>query len=245
MGTMPSAGQLVCPSCGAGVPEGARRCAHCDAPVATVRCASCFRMNAHDCAFCSGCGRDLGLAPTPRDGTLSCPDCHLPLSAFECGSAGLLHDCGGCGGQFVELGALRNLIERHDRLDVGLARARTSPVRAETRVHYVACPVCGSMMNRRNFGGGSGVIVDVCSKHGTWFDSGELPRVLAFVESGGLSRARERDAAEREAAARKEHVRERVGLASTGIGGALGDAAEGSGRSGSLLEDLLMDLFGG
>ena len=31
----------------------------------------------------------------------------------------------------------------------------------------------------------SGVVVDVCSAHGTWFDEGELPRVLAFVESYG------------------------------------------------------------
>jgi hypothetical protein len=47
-------------------------------------------------------------------------------------------------------------------------------------------------MNRQNFGGMSGVIVDICSKHGVWFDSGELPRVLEFVENGGLARARER-----------------------------------------------------
>jgi Zn-finger nucleic acid-binding protein len=205
-------------------------------------------MNTRDAGYCSGCGRDLGLAPIPRDGALACPDCRLPLSAFECGSTGLLHDCGGCGGQFVEIVALRDLIERHDRLDVGLSRARTSPMRAETRVHYVACPVCGSMMNRRNFGGGSGVVVDVCSKHGTWFDSGELPRVLAFVESGGLSRARERDATERQAAAREKHVRERVGVARAGIGGVLGvarEAPEGTGSGASLLEDLLMELFGG
>jgi hypothetical protein len=58
-------------------------------------------------------------------------------------------------------------------------------------------------MNRRNFGGSSGVIVDVCSSHGLWFDLGELPRVLSFVEAGGLARAklREAEANERRAAA--------------------------------------------
>jgi Zn-finger nucleic acid-binding protein len=240
---VPLARALVCPSCGAGVDEGARRCAHCDAPIATVRCAACFLMNARDSAHCSGCGRELGLEPTPRDGTLACPDCRVPLSAFECGSAGLLHDCGRCGGQFVEVAALRDLIEHHDRLDVGLARARTAPVRADTRVRYVACPVCGSMMNRRNFGGGSGVVVDVCVRHGTWFDAGELPRVLAFVESGGLTRARQRDTAEREAAAREKHVRERVSVSGVGLHGTL-DAGDGP-SSGSFIQDLLMDLFGG
>jgi hypothetical protein len=48
-------------------------------------------------------------------------------------------------------------------------------------------------MNRRNYGGASGVIVDVCTVHGTWFDTGELPRVLAFVEGGGLAAARRRE----------------------------------------------------
>jgi Zn-finger nucleic acid-binding protein len=201
-------------------------------------------MNSRDSAHCSGCGRDLGLEPTPRDATLACPNCRVPLSAFECGSAGLLHDCERCGGQFVEVAALRDLIEHHDRLDVGLARARTAVVRAETSVHYVACPVCGSMMNRRNFGGGSGVVVDVCARHGTWFDVGELPRVLAFVDSGGLTRTRQRDAAEREAAAREKHVRERVGAGGMGASATLDDAGKGAG-GGSLIKDLLMDLFGG
>jgi Zn-finger nucleic acid-binding protein len=45
-------------------------------------------------------------------------------------------------------------------------------------------------MQRRNFGKTSGVIVDVCAQHGTWFDPGELSRVLAFVEAGGLAEAR-------------------------------------------------------
>jgi Zn-finger nucleic acid-binding protein len=49
-------------------------------------------------------------------------------------------------------------------------------------------------MTRRNFGGNSGVIIDVCRSHGVWFDRGELPRVLAFVEAGGLELARKREA---------------------------------------------------
>jgi Zn-finger nucleic acid-binding protein len=202
-------------------------------------------MNALDSAHCSACGRDLGIEPTPRDGTLACPACHIPLAAFECGSAGLAHDCGRCGGQFVELAALRDLIERHDRLDAGLGRRRTGSLRAEARVRYVACPACGSMMNRRNFGGGSGVVVDVCAKHGTWFDDGELPRVLAFVESGGLARARERDAAEREAAAREKHVRERLSIGDVGASRGLAVGGDEGEHGASLLEDLLMGLFGG
>jgi len=51
-------------------------------------------------------------------------------------------------------------------------------------------------MLRRNFGGQSGIIVDVCAVHGVWFDRGELPRVLEFVERGGLELERRRKAEE-------------------------------------------------
>lgn len=52
-------------------------------------------------------------------------------------------------------------------------------------------------MNRLNFGKVSGVIVDVCKPHGTWFDAGELTRVVAFASAGGLERTRERERLER------------------------------------------------
>jgi Zn-finger nucleic acid-binding protein len=61
-------------------------------------------------------------------------------------------------------------------------------------------------MLRKNFGQSSGIIVDVCRSHGIWFDSGELPRVLAFVEAGGLELAREREAEQKRQAERRERV---------------------------------------
>jgi hypothetical protein len=55
-------------------------------------------------------------------------------------------------------------------------------------------------MNRTVFGKSSGVIVDVCTTHGTWFDARELTASLAFVERGGIElverRERERKAEE-------------------------------------------------
>lgn len=61
-------------------------------------------------------------------------------------------------------------------------------------------------MHRKNFGGASGVIVDVCTLHGIWFDAGELPNVLSFVERGGLERARKLD----EERARRARVEQRA-----------------------------------
>ncbi len=49
-------------------------------------------------------------------------------------------------------------------------------------------------MNRVNFAHCSGVIVDVCKEHGTWFDADELRRIVEFIRAGGLvtTRAREK-----------------------------------------------------
>jgi hypothetical protein len=48
-------------------------------------------------------------------------------------------------------------------------------------------------MNRSNFGGGSGVIVDVCGHHGAFLDRGELTRIVDFVEKGGWERVKKRE----------------------------------------------------
>ena len=50
-------------------------------------------------------------------------------------------------------------------------------------------------MNRSNYGGGSGIVLDACRDHGLWFDKGELAAIVAFLEKGGWDRirARERD----------------------------------------------------
>jgi Zn-finger nucleic acid-binding protein len=191
----------ACSACGAQVDEQARRCRYCAAPVATVRCSTCFHMNVPDAAYCSGCGSELGLEPVGEVGELSCPVCHKPLDVYPSGP-GILFDCGLCGGQFVEHALLHEMVDRHEHIALPERTAGAS-CRPDPHVHYIPCPACHALMNRKNFGGMSGVIVDVCKKHGTWFDLGELPRVLAFVAGGGLARSRARTA-EEEARVRRE-----------------------------------------
>jgi Zn-finger nucleic acid-binding protein len=55
-------------------------------------------------------------------------------------------------------------------------------------------------MNRVNFARCSGVVVDVCKGHGTWFDRDELRQIVEFIRGGGLevSRAREKRELEEE-----------------------------------------------
>jgi Zn-finger nucleic acid-binding protein len=63
------------------------------------------------------------------------------------------------------------------------------PPGATTNIIYRPCPTCNALMMRRNFGRVSGIIVDECRRHGSYFDIGELEDVLAFVRSGGLQAA--------------------------------------------------------
>jgi Zn-finger nucleic acid-binding protein len=72
----------------------------------------------------------------------------------------------------------------NDRGDETVAAKRQA---VEREVRYLRCPQCQETMSRMNFGKRSGVIVDVCKLHGTWFDAGELDGVLAFVAHGGLA----------------------------------------------------------
>jgi len=41
-------------------------------------------------------------------------------------------------------------------------------------------------MQRKNFAGHSGVVVDWCGSHGTWLDTHEMEDIAAFVLEGGL-----------------------------------------------------------
>ena len=69
-------------------------------------------------------------------------------------------------------------------------RGMTEP---EPGFHYRPCPVCRKLMNRSNYGGGSGVIVDVCGPHGVFLDRGELTKIVDFLEKGGWERVKKRE----------------------------------------------------
>lgn len=49
-------------------------------------------------------------------------------------------------------------------------------------------------MERASFGARSGIFLDTCAAHGTWFDPHELEDALHFVSSVGLDAVREAEA---------------------------------------------------
>ncbi len=179
-----------CPVCGAFTRENERACRHCSTLLATLRCGHCYELNFPEDLHCRGCGLELGLSPHAEGSPQTCPDCKRPLQAFKSGP-GELHACERCGGQMVTHGLLRALVEQRAVLGSAVPSPGEAPRGNPMAdpVQYRPCPSCSQLMNRKNFGGISGIIVDVCSLHGTYFDAGELPRVLEFVRRGGLAKA--------------------------------------------------------
>jgi Zn-finger nucleic acid-binding protein len=111
---------------------------------------------------------------------------------------------------FVPREVLADVLAHAERSGPFVSDVARAPLAALEEVRYVPCPLCHATMNRANFGKVSGVIVDVCKEHGTWFDGGELTRVVAFAANGGLvkTRAREKQEEEQKARERVEAHRE-------------------------------------
>ena len=118
--------------------------------------------------LCPADGTPLLAAPEPYASVRVCPSCHgclLPPQLFE-----RLH---------ADPASL-------DGIEAVIPAAEVRP----ESPRYRWCPVCDEQMARRNFERVSGVIVDVCPTHGTWFDAGELEAARAFARGGAGSAAR-------------------------------------------------------
>jgi Zn-finger nucleic acid-binding protein len=207
------AGHLSCPSCGAAADANAVRCDHCKVQLQTAACPRCFGFNFIGARHCSRCGAQLfapAAATAPGDGARPCPRCKTALTLFAVGDV-FLEECGRCGGLWVDVGSFQKVVTRHEQRAafVGLgAPGVVAPRAATDTTGYIRCPECGTLMNRVNFARCSGVIVDVCKPHGTWFDADELQRILAFIAEGGLERARQREREREEIEAERKRLHE-------------------------------------
>ena len=104
---------------------------------------------------------------------------------------------------------------------------------------YRSCPSCGKVMNRRNYGRVSGVVLDMCKTCGVWFDADELAAIVRWVEDGGLDSSRARRA---EADAADMHKPRPSMAPTTGSGGAWAVALVARGR---LAESVAEEVLGG
>ena len=101
----------------------------------------------------------------------------------------------GCGGFWTSAETFESLCADKEEQSAVLTFISTQNFEtpAEPSVSYIPCPDCNQLMNRSNFARSSGVIIDLCRQHGVWFDANELPKIIDFIDKGGLARAREKD----------------------------------------------------
>lgn len=132
---------------------------------------------------CPGCadGTALRMWPPPSNS----PYRPAPQSPIQ------VQACETCAGVWVDRDTLGQLLDSTAQAasptSGSTVRRKTMPVGlATSKVVYRHCPECKQAMLRKNFGTISGIVVDVCGHHGTFFDYGELPSVVDFVRSGGL-----------------------------------------------------------
>jgi Zn-finger nucleic acid-binding protein len=189
---------LNCPTCGAAASTDATRCLFCDARLATVACPRCFAMMFVGSKHCSGCGAKAQRAELVEAAKRRCPHCRVEMESVAVGTASL-RECPRCEGLWVDVESFEQIIAEREEQSSVLGAAAVLPERTGSshepdKVRYVPCPECDQLMNRVNFARCSGVVVDVCKGHGTWFDRDELRRIVEFIRGGGLeaSRAREK-----------------------------------------------------
>lgn len=193
---------LNCPACGAAVMSDATHCKFCDARLATAACPRCLKMMFIGSRHCSHCGaRVTDAEMVEKAAARPCPRCRVEMQAVTVGSAHL-RECVRCNGLWVDVVAFEQICNEREQESAVLGAAALVPkggTQVEPdKVRYVPCPVCGQLMNRVNFARCSGVIVDVCKGHGTWFDRDELQRIIDFIRGGGLEVSRSREKRELE-----------------------------------------------
>lgn len=191
---------LNCPMCGAAAETDSPHCLYCNARLATVACPSCFGMIFLGSRHCPRCGALAERVEVQSAGSRQCPRCRVPMEAIAMGAA-QLHECARCEGLWVAAAAFEQICADREQQSIllgmpGAGRAVKSSGAEQGSVRYVPCPECHQLMNRVNFARCSGVVVDVCKGHGSWFDRDELQRTVEFIRAGGLTASRAREIAQ-------------------------------------------------
>ena len=159
---------------------------------------------------CPHCGAAATTVAASQLATLKCPRCKVEMSSISLGGEAM-RECEHCSGLWLDVAAFERICASREEQSAVLGVAATAPGHAVNlssepiQVRYVPCPQCGQLMNRINFARCSGVIVDVCRGHGTWFDASELREIVEFIRAGGLELSRQKE--KRELESEREHLR--------------------------------------
>jgi Zn-finger nucleic acid-binding protein len=148
--------------------------------------------------FCGHCGaKAVQAAVSEGDDLGNCPRCRRPLELLQIDTTSL-RECQKCNGMWSDVETFERICSTREQQSAVLGFIGERELNAEplSKVSYVPCPDCKQLMNRSNFAKASGVIIDTCKKHGVWFDAGELPQIIEFIQKGGMDIARQRERSE-------------------------------------------------
>ena len=212
---------LNCPNCGAGGASDSSECQFCKTRLRTVACTTCFGLMFVGSKFCDHCGAVAAPAAFDDGEELGdCPRCRVPLGFMRVGQTNL-RECSKCDGLWADVATFETICADREKQSavLGFIGQRTLTAEPLTKISYVRCPDCNEMMNRSNFARASGVIVDICKKDGVWFDADEMPRIIEFIQKGGMELARQREKSElQNERDRLRDEQRRLGLSDTGFG---------------------------
>jgi Zn-finger nucleic acid-binding protein len=192
---------LHCSACGGKIRGSSPTCTYCGSEVALadrrmgLACPECFVRLPEGARYCAECGVEIRPeALRTIRASAACPRCKGQLVLREL-ARGQFTECINCAGIWLDSTVFDRVLEERDAEALGqivtLARPAVAVGDVEgSPVRYLSCPTCGEIMHRKNFAGCSGVVLDWCKGHGFWFDAEEMEKVLAFIRSGGLDKAR-------------------------------------------------------
>jgi len=188
-----------CPGCGGTVDATAQRCQYCQSLVSRRRCPQCGAGLREESRFCDQCGATIDeLGPAHAQASeRSCPRCQVPLFHDSCAGEPV-EACAECLGMWVThqvvqgmaAGTTRHIARVSPSAASSGAAAAPQPAvgPAPGAAAYIPCPSCGQIMNPKNYGGQTGIMIDFCALHGVWFDANELNHMLeAVAREGGAT----------------------------------------------------------
>jgi Zn-finger nucleic acid-binding protein len=146
---------------------------------------------------CPWCGENAATGKPAEGVKGKCPRCNTDFLIVKV-SRKMLSECPACGGLWVDNDTLQAICNDQEQQQAIMGfnpeiMTATSVASVPSGRAYIPCPECKKLMNRRQFAGCSGVIIDWCKGHGAWFDRNELRQIVQFILDGGLNKARERE----------------------------------------------------
>jgi Zn-finger nucleic acid-binding protein len=170
-------------------------CTNCGAPLnsKTTICRYCQTVNDVDLR------RPIIIAPSEHQENRICPRCSCTLLTIDISGSGTFHieRCEQCFGIFFDSGELEGFLNTARVSDSATTDYHRITALVNENFHrdypvtYIKCPVCQQCMNRVNYGRKSGVIINKCTTHGVWLDSGVLHHIVNWIKAGGPELERE------------------------------------------------------